>query len=82
MLIVEKLYKPSDFPIDGTTNLRLIYIAIFNLTNMIPNDVTAFGEIQEPIVGIPYQLYTDWVELMYLFDTYIGNQCLFEYPKI
>ena len=92
MLIVEKLYKLSDFTPspDGnylnstliyTVNITNLYNAVAALTNLTAKDLIMFNNLPNFTPPNIYITFGQWQNLSYLFDTYIGNQCVQEYPK-
>jgi hypothetical protein len=82
MLIVQKLYKPSDFPVTPTPNLTAIWAAINNIKNWVPKDYDDWQAIKSTDPRLCCSTFENWCELMFLFDTYIGNTTLFELNKI
>ena len=91
MLIVEKLYKLSDFTpspdgnylhstIRSTPNFQKLYNALKLLTNMTTKDYTIFLTLLDPIYKSHLLSYENWQNLSWLFDHYIGNKPINELP--
>jgi hypothetical protein len=76
MLICDKIYFPSAFPMLATQNMSDMYQAIKNVTPFPTKLKTLLLSLPEFSPGVSKVTYTNYNDLMYLFDTLVGNECI------
>jgi|GEM_PF-6793906 hypothetical protein len=76
MLICDKIYFPSAFPMLSTQNMSDMYQAINNVTPFPPKLKTLLLSLPEFTPGVTIVTYANYNDLLYLFDTLVGNECI------
>jgi hypothetical protein len=92
MVIADKQYKISDFTtttpsIDSsyyhliTPNMYDMWNALKLVTNMTVKDSITFYNLSNLFMFDTNIYWPDWCDFSYLFDTYLGNEPLLNFPK-
>ena len=81
MLIADRLYKKKEFPLIPTKNMNDLAKAVKASQYASSGDIAFCNLIINAYANQATIEFYQWEKLSYLFDTYIGNQCLINLIK-